>query len=141
GHRQQIADPRRALILEESPGAVPPQRIGVVGYRFRFRHRHLHRLVAGLRRRIFDRVQLRRFADLRQPVDRRASAGDAENNQRRAGTKKTITTAHEPYSAFGATGVLLAATDTGCAASSGPSDEVASGAAGRGVAADIETRA
>ena len=76
GDGQEVADLVRALVLEERARAVPPQRIGVVGHRFRLRHRHLHRLVAGLRRRIFDRRQLRLFADLRQPVDRRASAGE-----------------------------------------------------------------
>src|SRR3984893_17047539 len=70
GHRQEVADPRGALVLGEGARAVPPQRIGVVRHRFRFRHWDLPRLVAGLRGRVFDCIQFWVFADLRQSVDR-----------------------------------------------------------------------
>src|SRR6195256_4180118 len=153
GHRQDVADPRRALVLEERPGAVPPQRIGVVGRGLRFRHRHLHRLVTGLRGRIFDLRQLRLFTDLRQPVDRRAAARDGSGRQQGADENDAVETGlelepepgHEHYSAFGATcwatcDVLTAATATGTAVSRGLSEEVVSAAAGsRGVGTEIET--
>src|SRR5450755_3233259 len=150
-HRQDVADPRRALILEERPGAVPPQRIGVVRRGLRFRHRHLHRLVAGLRRRIFDLGQFWFFADLRQPIDRRAPARDAEDDQERAVDKEAVEPGriHYHYSAFGAAccatcwatdDVLLMATATGAVSSLDGIEDVTSGAgASRAAGADTVT--
>src|SRR5205823_5758089 len=128
GDGEEIADPRGALVLEEGAAAVPPQRVGVVGRRLRFWHRHLHRLVAGLRRRIFDLGQFRLFTDLRQPVDRRASAGDAEHEEQRTRLEDADTSRgeHVHYSVLAAASGLALATETG-AVDGAASEDVVSG--------------
>src|SRR5437762_664651 len=81
-----------ARIPEEGAGAVPPQRVGVVGSLLGLWHRHLHRLVAGLRGRILDLRQLRLFTDLGEAVDRGATAGEAGYGQQGAGDDQAVDT-------------------------------------------------
>src|SRR5207253_1058787 len=93
---------------------------------------------------IFDRRQLRRLADLREPVDRRASAGDDADRQQCAGENEAVDPMgleHEHYSAFRDTGALsmVATETTGAAVAAIPTVAVASETAGRGAGTATET--
>ena len=69
-HGEDVADLVGALILEEGARAGAPERIRIVDRRLRRRHRHLHRLVAGLGRRI---AGSRRAAAARRSLRSRSS--------------------------------------------------------------------
>src|SRR4051812_4439313 len=139
GRGKKIADMGGALVLEEGARAVSPQRIRVVRRRLRLRHRHLHRLVAGLRRRIFDRGQRGPLAERCKPVERGAAAPKGGTREQRCGEGNAIELmqdGHELYSAFRGTGAdSLAATETGAVGSAAP---VVMGA-GRGGAIATDT--
>src|SRR3984957_5926504 len=143
GDGQQVADLVGALILEERARAVSPERIRIVGNHFRFRHRHLHRLVAGLRRRVFDRRKLGLLADLGKAIDAGTAAGKADDAQHGSGKRDTFEPGnqHLLYSAFEVVCALLRlATETGASVSAAPIEEVVSAAgASRGMAMAMAT--
>src|SRR5262249_12960695 len=117
-----------ALIPEEGAAAVPPQRVGVVRRHLRLWHRHLHRLVAGLRRRIFDRGEVWLLADLRQAVDGGAAAHEAKERKQRGELEDTETrkAGHLRYSGLAGTCAPALARAVAAAAGAAPSEEVLS---------------
>src|SRR3546814_2690055 len=63
-HRQDVADPGGALVLEELAGAGTPQRIGLARGDFGGRHRHADRATATPLRRVVELGHLWRLAEI-----------------------------------------------------------------------------
>src|SRR3546814_18778436 len=68
-HRQNVADPGGALILEELAGAGTPQRIGLARRDFGGRHRHADRAIAPPLGRVVELGHLRRLAAIGEAAE------------------------------------------------------------------------
>ncbi len=79
---EDVAEPVRALVLEEALRFVREERVGLVGGCDHFGHRHVDRAIAGLGGWVFDSRELGRLADTGELFHRGATGeGEAQGEE------------------------------------------------------------